>query len=148
MKYVCGFVVLCFVVVILLLSDHSYDIFIRVFQPLQWRHNGHNGISNHQPHHCLLSRLFRCRSKRASKLHVTGLCAGNSPVTSEFPAQMSSKGIMLPFDDVIMHCFTGTGLSLSIRSYTLYISRKLHWNIPPCNMSSLILASLFGQLTE
>ena len=23
---------------------------------LQWRHNGHNGVSNHQPHHCLLSR--------------------------------------------------------------------------------------------
>ena len=26
-----------------------------------------------------------------SKLRVTGLCAGNSPVTGEFPAQMASN---------------------------------------------------------
>ena len=58
---------------------------------LRWRHNGHDGVSNHQPHHCLLNRLFRCRSKRTSKLRVTGLCAGNSPVTGEFPAQMTSN---------------------------------------------------------
>ena len=48
---------------------------------LQWRHNGHDGFSNHQPHDCLLNRLFRCRSK----LCVTGLCAGNSSVTVNSP---------------------------------------------------------------
>ena len=58
---------------------------------LQWRHNGHNGVSNHQLCDCLLSRLIRRRSKKTSKLHVTGLCAGNSPVTGEFPAQMASN---------------------------------------------------------
>ena len=58
---------------------------------LQWRHNGRAGISNHQPHDCLLNRLFRRRSKKASKLRVTGLCAGNSSATGEFPAQMVSK---------------------------------------------------------
>ena len=57
---------------------------------LQWRHNGQEGVSNHQPHHCLLTRLFGSRSKKTSKLRVTGLCAGNSPVTGEFPAQMAS----------------------------------------------------------
>ena len=57
---------------------------------LQWRHNGRDGVSNHQPHHCLLNRSFRRRSKKTSKLRVTGLCAENSPVTGEFPAQMSS----------------------------------------------------------
>ena len=57
---------------------------------LQWRHNGHNSVSNHQPHHCLLNRLFRRRSKKTSKLRVTGLCVGNSPGTGEFPAQMAS----------------------------------------------------------
>ena len=46
---------------------------------LQWRHNGRDGVSNHQPHHCLLKRLFWRRSKKTSKLRVTGLC--------EFPAQ-------------------------------------------------------------
>ena len=40
----------------------------------QWRHNGHDSISNHQPHDCFLNRLIRRRSKKKSKLHVTGLC--------------------------------------------------------------------------
>ena len=57
---------------------------------LRWRHNGCNSVSNHQPHHCLLNLLFRRRSKKTSKLRVTGLCAGNSPGTGEFPAQMAS----------------------------------------------------------
>ena len=59
--------------------------------PLLLRHNGRDGISNHQPHDCLLSRLSRPRSKKTSKLRVTGLCAGNSPATGEFPAQMASN---------------------------------------------------------
>ena len=58
------------------------------FFTLRWRHNGHNGVSNHQPHGRLLNRLFR--SKKTSKLRVTGLCVGNSPGTGEFPAQMAS----------------------------------------------------------
>ena len=44
----------------------------------------------HQPHHCLLNCLFRRRSKKKSKLRVTGLYAGISPGTGEFPAQMAS----------------------------------------------------------
>ena len=57
---------------------------------LRWRHNGRDSVSNHQPHDCLLSRLFRRRSKKTSKLRVTGLCSGNSPGTGEIPAQMAS----------------------------------------------------------
>ena len=34
---------------------------------------------------------FRRRSKKTSKLRVTGLCAGNSPTTGIFPAQMASN---------------------------------------------------------
>ena len=41
--------------------------------PLRWRHNGRDSVSNHQPHDCLLNRLFRRRSKKTSKLRVTGL---------------------------------------------------------------------------
>ena len=59
--------------------------------PLQWRHNGRDDVSNHQPDDCLLKRLFRRRSKKISQLCVTGLCAGNSPVTGEFPAQMAGN---------------------------------------------------------
>ena len=49
------------------------------------------GVSNHKPRDCLLNRLLRLRSKKTSKLRVTGLCAGNSPVTGEFPAQRASN---------------------------------------------------------
>ena len=61
------------------------------FDTSQWRHNGRNGVSNHQPHDCLLNGLFRRRSKKTPKLRVTGLCVGNSPVTDEFPAQRASN---------------------------------------------------------
>ena len=46
---------------------------------------GMDPVSNHQPHYCLHNRLFGCRSKKISKFLVTGLCAGNSPVTGEGP---------------------------------------------------------------
>ena len=62
-----------------------------IFHTLQWRHNGRDGVSNHQPHHCSLNSLFRRKSKKTSKLRVTRLCAGNSPGTGEFPAQMASN---------------------------------------------------------
>ena len=55
------------------------------------RHNARDGVSNHQPHDCLLNRLFRRRSKKTSKLRVTGLCVRNSPVIGEFPTQMASN---------------------------------------------------------
>ena len=55
------------------------------------RHNGRDGVSNHQPHDCLLNSLFGLRSKKTSKFRVTGLCGGNSPGTGEFPAQMAGN---------------------------------------------------------
>ena len=64
---------------------------LEFLRTLQRRHHDHGGVSNHQPHGCLLNRLFRRRSKKTSKLCVTGLCVGNSPGTGEFPAQMASN---------------------------------------------------------
>ena len=57
---------------------------------LQWRHNERDGFSNHQTHDCLLICLVWRRSKKTSKPRVTGLCAGNSQATDEFPLQMPS----------------------------------------------------------
>ena len=56
--------------------------------PLRWRHS----VSNHQPHNCLLNRLFGCRSKKTSKLRVTGLCASKyfHLMTSSCHIMMSS----------------------------------------------------------
>ena len=71
---------------------------------LHWRYNKRDGVSNHRRFDwLLLNRLFRRRSKKTSKLRVTGLCGGNSPVTGEFPAQRGPvTRKMFPFDDVIM----------------------------------------------
>ena len=72
-------------------SPLTYIAETTVTMSLRWRHNGCDSVSNHQPRDCLLNRLFRHRSKKTSKLRVTGLCAGNSPETGEFPAQMASN---------------------------------------------------------
>ena len=58
---------------------------------LKWRHNERDVVSNHQPHDCLLNRLFKAQSKKTSKLRVTGLCQGNLPMAGVFPAQMASN---------------------------------------------------------
>ena len=71
-------------------------------QALIWRHNEHDSVSNHQPHGCLLSRLFRHKSKKTSKLRVTGLCVGNSPGPVNSPHKGPVTRKMFPFDDVIM----------------------------------------------
>ena len=69
---------------------------------LWWRHNGRDGVSNHQPNDCLLNRLYRRRSKKTSKLRVTGLLRGihRWPVNSPHKWPVTLK--MSPFDDVIM----------------------------------------------
>ena len=82
--------------------------------PLHWRHNEYDGVSNHQPRGCLLKPLFRQRSKKTSKLRVTGLCVGNSPgpVNSQHKGPVTRK--MFPFDDVIMSfvfCLIKQGLT-------------------------------------
>ena len=65
--------------------DHSCQF------SLKWCHNECDGVSNHQPHDCLFSRLFKRKSKKTSKLRATGLFEGNSPVTGEFLAQRASN---------------------------------------------------------
>ena len=51
-----------------LLQNHLRDL----HWSLRWRHIGRDDVSNHQPHDCLLIRSFRRRSKKTSKLRVTG----------------------------------------------------------------------------
>ena len=59
-----------------------------------WENNGKAG--DFRRHRALydftvMKCLFRRTSKIISKLRVTGLCAGNSPETGEFLAQMASN---------------------------------------------------------
>ena len=67
----------------------AHDIYGALFS-LQWRHNDHDGVSNRQPHGCLLDRIFRRRSKKTSKLRVTGPLCGEFTGTGEFPPQRAS----------------------------------------------------------
>ena len=73
---------------------------------LQLRHNERDGVSNHQPHECLVNRLFRRRSAKhrssASLAFVRGI--HRWPVNSPHKGPVTRK--MFPFDDVIMFFFT------------------------------------------
>ena len=104
---------------------------------LQWRHNGRDSVSNHQPHDCLLNRLFRRRSvysDATSKLRVTGLCARNSPGTDEFPAEMASNA-----ENVSIcwrhHAWNTLGRKYNSKHFVYrekgYIYSKLHWRLFP-----------------
>ena len=82
-------------------ADNLAPIRCQSKRSLCWRHNDQNGVSNHQPHGCLLNRLFRRRSNKTSKLRVTGLCVGNSPGPVNSPHKGPVTRKMFPFDDVI-----------------------------------------------
>ena len=75
---------------------------LKHYWTLHWSHSDHDDVSNHQPHGCLLNRLFGRRSKKTSKLFVTGLCAGNSPGPVNSPHKGSVTRKMFPFEDVTM----------------------------------------------
>ena len=64
----------------------------------------------------------RRRSKKTSKLRVTGLCGRNSPLTGGFPAQRASNAEIFPFDDVIMY-------DINIQSFIVYYYRFERLNI-------------------
>ena len=59
--------------------------------PLQWRHNGRDGVSNHQPHDCSLNRLFRHRWKKNIKAPRHWPLCGEFSDDRWFPAQRSSN---------------------------------------------------------
>ena len=80
----------------------SVPVTLSSWRTLRWRHNELHGVSDHQPHDCLLRLLFRRRSKKTSKLRVTGLCVGTSPGPVNSPHKGPVTRKMFPFDDVIM----------------------------------------------
>ena len=68
---------------------------------LQWRHNGCDGVSNHQPHDCLLvysGADLRKHQSSASLAFVRGIHWW--PVSS--PHEWSVTRKMFPFDELIM----------------------------------------------
>ena len=90
---------------------------------LQWRHNERDGVSIYQPHDCLLKRLFRCRSKTTSKLRVTGLCVGNSPVTDELPAQRASnaENVSIWWRHHVVNMCKSTAMNITPRGVWIFL---------------------------
>ena len=105
---------------------YSIDRYSDVIMPSKWRHNERDGISNHQRLDCLLNHLFRRRSMKTSKLHVTGLCEGNSPVNSPHKGSVTRK--MFPFDDVIMCSF----------HYVSFHTWSIYWVYPTHTVRHLL----------
>ena len=98
---------------------------------LRGRHNGCDSVSNHQPHHCLLNRLFRRRSKKTSKLRVTGLCAVNSPGTGEFSAQMASNA------EKVSIWWRHHGIVLSTQHIVVSSTKIIQHLLSTCSIHSL-----------
>ena len=70
---------------------------------LRWRHNGHDGVSNHQPHDCLLKRSGADHRKHQLSLaFVWGIHRGLVNFLHKWPVTRK----MFPFDDIIM-CLLG-----------------------------------------
>ena len=74
----------------------------RIVSALQWRHNGRDGVSNHQPHHCLLKRLLGADQRKQQSSALLTFVGGihRRPVNSRHKGPVTQK--MFLFDDVIM----------------------------------------------
>ena len=70
-------------------------------QTLEWRHNERDGVSNHQPHDCLLNRLFRRRCRKHQSSTSLAFMRGihHWPVNSPHKGPVTRN--MFPFDDSI-----------------------------------------------
>ena len=84
---------------------------------LQWHHNVHDGVSNHQPHDCLLNRLFKAQNKEN-----TNTPRDRWPVNSPHKGPVTRK--MFPFDDFIM-VGVAVIIGVSRRVETMGINRAL-----------------------
>ena len=69
-----------------------------------------------------ITSLFGRRSKKTSKLRVTGLCVGNSPGTGEFPAQMASNA------ENVSISWRHHGRKILISAFWVFVMR-IGWNI-------------------
>ena len=97
---------------------------------LRWRHNGRDSVSNHQPHDCLLNRLFSADQRKhqssASLAFVRGIHRG--PVNSPHKWPVTRK--MFPFDNAIMihDCVWTAGIwwfqYLEYKDYLLFNSMQ------------------------
>ena len=59
---------------------------------LQWRHNDHDGVSNHQPHGCLFNQVYSGTDRRKHQSSASrAFACGEFTGSGEFPAQTASN---------------------------------------------------------
>ena len=87
----------------------SSNISIRLKTPsidqliaLQWRHNGRDSVSNHQPHHCLLNDYSDADQRKHQSSASLAFVWGSHRGPVNFPHKWPVMRKMFPFDDVIM----------------------------------------------
>ena len=70
---------------------------------LQWRHNEHDGVSDHQSRDCFTQPFIQAQIKKHQSSASLGFVRGihRSPVNSPHKGPVTRK--MFPFDDVIMY---------------------------------------------
>ena len=131
------------------LSNICCYLYLFTWYTLQWRHNGHYGVSNHQPHDCLLNRLYSGADQRkhqssASLAFARGI--HRWPVNSPHKGPVPRK--MFPFDDVIIkytNTFACVYFISAFVSYGLQPTDQENRRLHPVKTKILVtLACLIG----
>ena len=101
--------------------------------PLQWRHNGRDGVSNHRRLDGLLNPLFRRRSKKTSKLFVREIhrwpvnSPRERPVTRKCFHLMTSSWSLLASLLQAASCISGISfLYVYLRRWAIYEIMKFN----------------------
>ena len=90
---------------------------------LQWRYNGYDGVSNHQPYDCLLNLYSGADQRKHQSSVLLAFVRGihRGPVNSPHKWPVTRK--MFPFDDVIMSLMNGDAQIISIMDCCYWITR-------------------------
>ena len=139
------------------------------FPYIQWRHNEHDGISNHQHLDCLLNRLFRCRSKETLKLCITGhymwiftRCSQSTPnssISHSIPIQHDGISNHQRLDCLLnrlFRCKSKKTLQLCITGHYMWIFSRCSQSTPnssishssPIHYSDVIMSMIASQITS
>ena len=106
---------------------------------LQLRHNQRNGVTNPQPHDCLLNRLFRRRSKKYQSSASLAFVKGIQPGTGEFSSQKFSNG-------KCFHLMTSTWFFTQPFMHWISSFSPVYGNLH-YNQNMVILSYVFNVLT-
>ena len=116
------------------LQNHHESNAWALCKSLQWRHYGHDGVSNHRRLGCLLNRLFMCRWRKHQSSALLAFVRGihRWPLNSPHKGPVTRK--MFPFDAVIMfsRCVQQAH-GIIVEHSVLAVSNKVYTFMPLSN---------------